>query len=153
MSGSVETAYDCKRPPEGKTFTICNLYYLASGERTPQIYHWLRPALAFIVESRVETHIWRHMYSFQLLVCVCVPEAFFHSCAWPCSSAVFLCFSLCMCMCVCVYVPMCVSGCVNYWHWAYSFLPRGHQPGNLARLFFFFQYCCFSKPLCNSSAK
>lgn len=156
MSGSVETAYDCKRPPEGKTFTICNLYYLASGERTLQIYHWLWPALAFIMESRVETHIWRHMYSFQLLVCVCVPEAFFHSCAWPCSSTLFLCFSLCMCMSVsvCVCSNVCVWLCKLLTLSVFMLATRTSarqfsETFIISCLFFFFfvfQNCCWVNP-------
>lgn len=111
-----------------------NLYYLlTSGKQTQWKYHWLKPpwyvSLSFIVESRIEPHIWRHMYGFQLLVSdyVSVPEAFsvFSLPVQKCTVSLFLTF-----VCVCVW--MCVSGCINYWLRVYSCLPQGLQPTNVA---------------------
>ena len=107
MSGSVKTAYDCEHPPKGKPLLSAYIRR-ASTLEIPLTQTSLIVSLSFKMEMRIESHIWRHMYGFQLLVSdyVPVPEALSVFCfpVQQCSVSLFLTLCVYVCLNVCVWM-------------------------------------------------
>lgn len=101
MSGSVETAYDCKHSPRGKPLLSAYIWRANKGEAALTA----TSSPLFTVESRPQSHIWRHMYGFQLSVSVSVPKAFSLFCCpvQRCPVSPFLTLHAFVCLNVCVW--------------------------------------------------
>lgn len=101
MSGSVEK-YDCKHSPRGKPLLSAYIWRANKGEAALTA----TSSPPFIVESRPQSHIWQHMYGFQLSVYVSVPKAFSLFChpLQRCPVSPFLTLHVFVCLNVCVWL-------------------------------------------------